>query len=144
MKCFVTQQLLAIWAEIKSFHSSAVISDLPISHHSETVTVLFLCCFWIFSHQVQIVACRGGGVSSENHLDLLAPTHLTAGRGLKSRVQEILLRLKNVRLRFSFWAHMLLSWVSVIIPGALKWKHLSLQMNLAYGPLDVGYTKWPI
>ena len=40
---------------------------------------------------------------------------------LKSRVQENVQRLKNVRLRFSFWAHMLLSWVSVIIPGALKW-----------------------
>ena len=44
-------------------------------------------------------------------------------------VQEIVQRMKNVRLRFSFWAHMLLSWVSV------------MQMNLAYGPLDVGYTK---
>ncbi len=31
--------------------------------------------------------------------------------------------LKNFRLRFSFWAHMLLSWVSVIFQGTLKWKH---------------------
>ncbi len=37
---------------------------------------------------------------------------------LKSRVQENVLGLKNDQLRFSFWAHMLLSWVSVIIPGA--------------------------
>ncbi len=27
---------------------------------------------------------------------------------LKSRVREIVQRLKNVRLRFSFWAHMML------------------------------------
>ena len=33
---------------------------------------------------------------------------------LKSRVQEIVQRLKNVRLRSSFWAHVLLSWVSVV------------------------------
>ena len=46
---------------------------------------------------------------------------------LKSRVQENVQRLKNARLRFSFRAHiMLLSWVSVIIPGALKLNRLSL------------------
>ncbi len=33
------------------------------------------------------------------------------------------LGLKIFRLRFSFWAHMLLSWVSVILQGTLKWKH---------------------
>ena len=48
---------------------------------------------------------------------------------LKARVQENLYRLKNVRLRFSFWAHMLLSWVSLRIG----------HVNLAYGPLDVAY-----
>ncbi len=62
---------------------------------------------------------------------------------LKANLWENLHRLKNFRLRFSFWAYMLLSWVSVIIPGALKWKHLEVKtighVNLAYGPLDVAY-----
>ncbi len=39
---------------------------------------------------------------------------------LKATVQENVQRLKNVRLRFSFWAYMLLSWVSVIISEALQ------------------------
>ena len=38
--------------------------------------------------------------------------------------------LKKIRLRFSFWPHMLLSWVSVII----------MAMKLAYGPVHHGYT----
>ncbi len=33
------------------------------------------------------------------------------------------LYLTNVRLQFSFWAHMLLLWVSGIIPGAFKWNY---------------------
>ena len=41
------------------------------------------------------------------------------------------LKLKNVCLRFSFWVHILLSGVSVII----------MAMKLAYGPVQHGYIK---
>ncbi len=42
---------------------------------------------------------------------------------LRSTLCKNYLGLKIFRLRFSFWAHMLLSWVSVIFQGTLKWKH---------------------
>ena len=45
---------------------------------------------------------------------------------LRLSVWQIDLGFKNFRLRFSFWPHMLLSWVSVIILRALKWKHQTL------------------
>ncbi len=49
--------------------------------------------------------------------------HYEERPSLKARVQENVLRLKNVRLRFSFWAHMLMS---------------------AYGPVHHGYIKYNI
>ncbi len=58
------------------------------------------------------------------------------GQTVKSyRVQENIQRLKNVRLGFSFLAHVLFSWVSGISLGALKWKGgASSQNDQAYEP----------
>ena len=56
---------------------------------------------------------------------------------LRLSVWQIDLGLKIFRLRFSFWPHMLLSWVPVIILRAL----IIVAMKLAYGPVHHGYIK---
>ncbi len=51
-------------------------------------------------------------------------------------LEALYLGLKHFRLRFSFWAHMLLSWVSVIFQGTLKWKNPPLS---SYRPVHRRY-----
>ncbi len=70
-------------------------------------------------------------ISLSFHLRTVYFLRLHLGKTLSIPVYKGDLILKNICLQFSFWAHMLLSWVSVII----------VDVGLAYVPVRHGYMK---